>query len=95
LGRKRLAYKILERIEEEEEEGDYIVVYDFTKKHIPREFYKAIEDLRNEGYLILQYQKSVLYTNSKRCALALKELVEHYGDDYGAHVKVFRIAEEL
>jgi len=48
-GRKRLAEKILETIDVREEKGNYYVVYDFYTGKIPKEFYKQIEYLRDEG----------------------------------------------
>jgi len=93
-GRKKVAIKILKEINEKDEKGDYIVVYDFGKR-IPTEFYKGIEYLKEEtkddGIIINRWQKSVYYTNSKQIALAIKSLAEHYH----AKVLVLRISEVL
>jgi len=90
-GRKRLVSKILESLDVREERGMYVVVYDFYTKSIPKEFYKSLKYLDEEGYLIVQLQRSVIYTNSLKCALAIKELAKHYG----ATVEVFKVEKML
>jgi len=90
-GRKRLAEKVLKSIDVKEKKGNYYVVYDFYTGKIPKEFYIQLDYLREEGYFILRMQRSLIYTSSKRCALALKEIVKHYGGE----VKVIRAVEEF
>lgn len=91
MGRKKLVDKILETIDEKEEKGDYIIVYDFYREKIPKEFYNSLYNLRDKGLLWTSIQKSVLRTNSKLCAMAIKSLVEHYRGT----CKVFKVEREL
>ena len=91
MGRKKLVEKILESIDEKDEKGTFVIIYDFIGGRNPKEFYYALQDLRSKGYLIMQLQKSVLQTNSRVCALAIKELVEHYRGT----CKVFKVEREL
>jgi len=89
-GKKSLAEKILEDLEDEEdEEGGFLICYDFKEK--PRTpFYKNLERLFSslEGGSMIQ--KSVVSCRRLKTALAIRALAEHYG----AEVKVFR-AEEI
>jgi len=91
MGRKKLAEKMLEEIEGEDEDGRYLIVYDFEGGRNPKAFYRNLEALRGKEYYIGRLQKSVLMTDSRKCALAIKELAMHYG----AEVHVFKVTEVL
>jgi len=91
MGRKKLVDKVLESIDEKDEKGEYIIVYDFYETKIPKEFYNSLDNLRDKGFLLMSIQRSVLRTNSKLCAMVIKSLVEYYKGT----CRVFRIAEEL
>jgi len=91
MGRKKLAQKILETIDEREEHGMFIIIYDFKGGKNPKEFYYAIQELEKEGYMFTRIQKSVMLTNSKIGALAVKALAEHYK----ASVQVFKVCDVL
>jgi len=83
MGRKSLAKKIYERVEEdhEEERGTWLVLYDFKGVKANSKFWtnmKRVEDLVDGGSLI---QYSVFMTASKRGAITVLRLVEHYGGE--------------
>ena len=83
MGRKSLAKKIYERVEEdyEEEEGTWLVLYDFRGVKANSKFWsnmKRVEDLVDGGSLI---QYSVFTTASKRGAITVLRLAEHYGGE--------------
>ncbi len=83
MGRKSIAEKIYKRVEEEfeEEEGTWLVLYDFKGVKANSKFWsnmKRVEDLVDGGSLI---QYSVFTTASKRGAITVSRLVEHYGGE--------------
>jgi len=83
MGRKSLAKKIYERVEEdyEEEGGTWLVLYDFKGVKANSKFWtnmKRVEDLVDGGSLI---QYSVFTTASKRGAITVLRLAEHYGGE--------------
>lgn len=87
-GRKSIAEKFYSEIQEYEEEGTWLVMYDFKSK-TNRRFWaniKRLIRLVGEGSLV---QYSVFRTKSKRCALALEKIARHYGAD----VMVFKVEE--
>ncbi len=74
-----------ETLEEEKEEGTWLVMYDFKSKPNPR-FWMNIHrliGLVGEGSMV---QYSVFLTGSKRCAMASERIARHYG----AKVMVFK-----
>ena len=81
MGRKSLAEKIYERIEEdhEEERGTWLVLYDFKGVKANSTFWtnvKRVENLVNGGSLI---QYSVFKTTSRIGAIVVQKLAKHYG----------------
>lgn len=81
MGRKSLAEKTYERVKEdhEEETGTWLVLYDFKGMKANSKFWtnmKRVIDLVNGGSLI---QYSAFKTNSKRGAITVHMLAEHYG----------------
>ena len=83
MGRKSLAEKIYERVEKdyEEERGTWLVLYDFKGMKANSKFWtnmKRVEDLVDGGSLI---QYSVFTTASKRGAITVSRLAEHYGGE--------------
>jgi len=83
MGRKSLAKKIYEQVEEdyEEEGGTWLVLYDFKGVKANSKFWtnmKRVEDLVDGGSLI---QYSVFTTASKRGAITVLRLAEHYGGE--------------
>lgn len=85
-GKKSLAQKILEDLEDEEdEEGGYLICYDFKEK--PRTpFYTNLERLFSsleDGSLI---QKSVVSCRRLKTVQAVNRLAKHYG----AEALIFR-----
>ena len=81
MGRKSLAEKIYEQVKEkhEEEEGTWLVLYDFMGTKANTKFWtniKRVEELVNGGSLI---QYSAFTTNSKRGAITVQRLAKHYG----------------
>ncbi len=83
MGRKSIAEKIYELVEEdyEEERGTWLVLYDFKGVKANSKFWtnmKRVENLVNGGSLI---QYSVFKTASKRGAITVSKLAEHYGGE--------------
>ena len=81
MGRKSLAEKYHEQVEEdhEEERGTWLVLYDFKGIKPSTKFWtnmKRVEELVDGGSLI---QYSVFKTASKRGAITVLRLAEHYG----------------
>jgi hypothetical protein len=89
MGRKSLAKKIYERVKEdyEEERGTWLVLYDFKGTKANSKFWtnmKRVENLVDGGSLI---QYSAFMTGSKKDAITVSRLAEHYGGEtvlYGA-----------
>ncbi len=91
MGRKSIAEKYYDEIseEEDEEEGTWLVMYDFRSKPNPRFWanIKRLIGLVGEGSLV---QYSVFMTRSRRGAMASEKIARHYG----ATVMVFK-GEEI
>ena len=91
MGRKSIAEGYYEEIseEEDEEEGTWLVIYDFRSKPNPRFWgnLKRLVGLVGEGSLV---QYSVFMTRSRRGAMAGVKIARHYG----AEVMVFK-GEEI
>jgi len=83
MGRKSLAEKYYEQVKKshEEESGTWLVLYDFREMKANTKFWtnmKRVEELVNGGSLI---QYSAYTTDSKRGAITVHLLAEHYGAD--------------
>ena len=81
MGRKSLAEKIYEQVKKnhEEESGTWLVLYDFKGTKANSKFWtnmKRVENLVDGGSLI---QYSAYTTASKRGAITVFRLAEHYG----------------
>ncbi len=90
MGRKSIAQEYYEEIpEKEDEEGTWLVLYDFKVKPNPRFWanIKRLIGLVGEGSLV---QYSVFMTKSRRGAMACEKIAKHYG----AKVMVFK-GEEI
>ena len=91
MGRKSIAEEYYSEIpeEEDEEEGTWLVMYDFKSKPNPRFWgnVKRLIGLVGEGSLV---QYSVFMTRSRRGAMAAERIARHYG----ASVMVFK-GEEI
>lgn len=84
-GKKTIAREIIEALEEESDEGNFLVLYDFTGK-ISNYYYKNLKvilETFGDGEWI---QKSVIQCKFARTARAIKKLAEHYE----AQVLIFR-----
>jgi len=83
MGRKSLAKKIYEQVKEDygEEGGTWLVLYDFKGVKASSKFWtnmKLVETLVDGGSLI---QYSAFTTGSKRGAITVSRLAEHYGGE--------------
>ena len=83
MGRRSLAEKFYEQVERdyEEERGTWLVLYDFKGVKANSKFWtnmKRVEKLVDGGSLI---QYSVFTTASKRGAITVLRLAEHYGGE--------------
>jgi len=83
MGRKSLAEKYYEQVEKcyEEERGTWLVLYDFKGVKANSKFWsnmKRVENLVDGGSLI---QYSAFTTASKRGAITVLRLAEHYGGE--------------
>jgi hypothetical protein len=83
MGRKSLAEKIYEQVKKnhEEERGTWLVLYDFKGTKANSKFWtnmKRVENLVDGGSLI---QYSAYTTASKRGAITVFRLAEHYGGE--------------
>ena len=91
MGRKSLAEEYYGEIseKEDEEEGTWLVLYDFKSKPNPRFWanIKRLIGLVGEGSLV---QYSVFMTKSRRGAMACEKIARHYG----ARLMVFK-GEEI
>ena len=80
MGRKSLAEQYYGEIpaKEDEEEGTWLVLYDFKSKPNPRFWanIKRLIGLVGEGSLV---QYSVFMTKSRRGAMACEKIARHYG----------------
>jgi len=86
MGRKSLAEEYYEETsKKDEEEGTWLVMYDFKSKPNPRFWgnVRRLIGLVGEGSLV---QYSVFMTRSRRGAMAAERLARHYG----ASVMVFK-----
>ena len=90
MGRKSIAEEYYEEIpeKEDEEEGTWLVLYDFGSKPNPRFWanIKRLVVLVGEGSLV---QYSVFMTRSRRGAMVCERIARHYG----ASVMVFKGAQ--
>ena len=76
--RKSLAEDLLNQFEEEDKEGDFLVIYDFPGK-TKAEFYhnlKRIFAAQADGGLV---QRSVVHCCKLKTAKSAKALAAHYG----------------
>ena len=91
MGRKSIAQEYYGEIpeKEDEEEGTWLVIYDFKSKPNPRFWanIKRLIGLVGEGSLV---QYSVFMTKSRRGAMAGEKIARHYG----ARLMVFK-GEEI
>ena len=90
MGRKSLAEKYFEETPEQEEEGNWIVLYDFKGMKPSSKYWhnlKRLTSLVGESSLI---QYSVFMTKDKRGAITATKLAKHYGTE----TRTFK-AEEL
>lgn len=90
--RKSIADKLLLELECTGEDGDYLVVYDFSVGRggrIPLRFYRNLRILIERLGGVDFIQKSVLLCKGRRAALAVAKLVEHYG----GNVRIFQVVE--
>ena len=89
MGRKSIAEEYYGEIPEKEEEGTWLVLYDFKSKPNPRFWanIKRLTRLVGEGSLV---QYSVFMTKSRRGAVTAVKIARHYG----ARVMLFR-GEEI
>lgn len=90
--RKSIADKFLLELKCTDENGDYLVVYDFSvgrSGRIPLRFYRNLKTLIERLGEMQVIQKSVLLCKGKKAALAVAKLVEYYGGS----VRVFRVVE--
>ena len=90
LGRKSIADKYYEETPEYEEEGTWIIVYNFGSKPNPR-FWSNLKRLLTlvDAGAVVQY--SVLKTSSKRGMVTAVKIARHYG----ASIMVFKGEEVL
>jgi len=88
LGRKKLIEKLLEVIDDEEDDDKvYLVIYDFAWNKRPgKEFYRNLNQLN-----LTFVNKSCVLIRGKKHAIAVKLLAKHYGAD----VHAYRVVEEL
>jgi len=82
LGRRSLAEKFYEDAEEnDEEEGTWLVLYDFKGIKSNSKFWTNLDRVKRlvGGGTLIQY--SVFMTTSKRGAITALKLARHYGAD--------------
>jgi len=72
-GRKSLIEKIRNELDVGDEEGVFYLVYDFSGRYVPKEFYSNLSKVphRRLGYSVLEF-------HSLRDALAVLELIKYY-----------------
>jgi len=91
LGRKSLAEKYYEETPEQEEEGTWIVLYDFKGIKPSSKYWqnlKRVISLTGDSSLI---QYSVFMTRDKRGAITATRLARHYG----AEVMAYKVEESI
>lgn len=83
MGRRSLAEKTYDQVERdyEEEGGTWLVLYDFKGVKADGKFWTNMKRVGNlvDGGSLIQY--SVFTTASKRGAITVLRLVEHYGGE--------------
>ena len=89
MGRKSIAQKIIESLEEEQGEADWIVCYDFRDEQPVGRFYHNLQEiLRSLGGEMIQYS---VFLGPEKASNAVKGLTEYYG----ALVSMFRLDENF
>ncbi len=89
MGRKSIAQKIIESLEEEQGEADWIVCYDFRDEQPVGRFYHNLQEiLRSLGGEMIQYS---VFRGPEKASNAVKGLAEYYG----ALVSMFRLDENF
>jgi len=77
MGRKSIAQKIIENLEEERSEADWIVCYDFRDEQPVGRFYHNLQEILSSlGGEMIQYS---VFRGSEKASNAVKELAEYYG----------------
>jgi len=86
MGRKSIAQKIIDSLEEDEENDiRWVICYDFRLGTPLRRFYRNRDEImRRLGGLMVQYS---VFFGPQRASMALTELARRYG----AHVSRFRV----
>ena len=80
-GKKTIASRILKDLEDEsDEEGTFLVFYDFNTR-ATTVFYKNLEEIRRTLGDGERLQKSVIQCRKLRTARAIEKLAEHYKAD--------------
>ena len=82
---KSLAEQFLDEFQGEEDQYQWIIVYDFIQEKPSPKFWKNLEKLMSIS-TVTRIQYSVLMANQKRDADAAEKLALYYG----AEVEVFR-----
>ncbi|OYT31159.1 MAG: hypothetical protein DRJ64_02325 [Thermoprotei archaeon] len=94
MGRQKIIEKIEKNINVNDEEGVFLVIYDFYKENvnkIPERFYKNLY-LLFEKYTDCHFiQKSVIECMHLKSAFIIRELVRHYG----GNVSIYRVYEKI
>ncbi len=89
MGRKSVAQKIIESLEEEQGEADWIVCYDFRDEQPVGRFYHNLQKiLRTLGGEMIQYS---VFHGPEKASKAVKGLAEYYG----AMVNMFLLDENF
>ena len=93
MGRKKLVVIMKEELKGKvkDEKGSFLVVYDFSGRKNPKEFYNQIFELVKMGYKVMRIQKSVYLVEGLEAATYLAWLGEHYGAD----VRIFKVEKEV
>lgn len=81
MGRKSIADKILEDLNDTNRVGSFLLVYDFSGKKAKEDFYKNLKRLFEHFGDGVRVQKSTIRLKSLKAARAIKVLATHYGAD--------------
>jgi hypothetical protein len=85
MGRKSTAEKIINSLEDEEDDSRWVICYDFRVGTPLRRFYRNRDEIMHKlSGIMAQYS---VFFESHRASMAITELARRYG----AHVSIFRV----
>ena len=80
MGRFSMATKLWRHnVKDDEDEGIYVLLYSFEGTKPNPKFWNNLKKLKEYGGEDARARRNAFIVDSKRCALSVKKLVEHFG----------------